>query len=280
MVLCLMAAAPRISRAVDTVETWDVGATDVDFYTAYDGLGLNRDQRTLASEITLGYGLIERLSAYLGAALNTDEAFTTGTGEVFLGLFGTPIDSEHIDLDFFLDFRLGGEGFSEFQIAPAVELNFDLAPDLQLWGMFINMSVPIYSQSFTNAENEEVEQTATHVETIIGTYITIARRHQLLLDFQMALRPMAPNGEQQVEIGSLGIGYNVFVCDSIELISEVRLDIPQDDEELSVGFILGLIATVPSRAPSRVEPATLSQAPRQRERTLANAPIGNPTPSL
>jgi hypothetical protein len=45
------------AQAADTVETWDVGATDVDFYLGFDGMGLDRYERTLSGEIMLGYNV-------------------------------------------------------------------------------------------------------------------------------------------------------------------------------------------------------------------------------
>ena len=229
---------------MDTVETWEPGATDLDFYTSYNGLGLARSERELGSEIMAGFGLVNGLSAYLGAALGTDEAFSQGSGEIFSGIFGTPIDSDHFDLDLFLDFRLGGTGFSEFQVTPAMELNFDLAPDQQRWGLYLVVATPVYGRTEGEADTATTE-VATHLETTLGTYVTIAERHQLLLDYEMAWRPMAGTDEQTIEEGTVGLGYNVFLTPALELITEVRFDIPQDDEGFAVGVMVGLIATIP-----------------------------------
>jgi hypothetical protein len=235
---------PQPAAAVDTVEIWEPGATNLDFYTNYNGLGLSRSERELGSEIMAGFGVINGLSAYLGAAMGADELFSQGSGEIFAGIYGTPFDSDHFDLDLFLDFRLGGAGLGEFQVAPAVELNFDVAPDLQLWGMYLVVAAPVYGRTVGEADATTTE-VATHLETTLGTYVTIAERHQILLDYEMAWRPMAAADETDIEVGSIGLGYNVFLTPALELITEVRFDIPQEDEAFSVGFMVGFIGTMP-----------------------------------
>jgi hypothetical protein len=233
------------AAAVDTVEVWAPGATDIDFYTGFGGFGLPRSERELSSELMAGFGLIDRLSAYLGANMATDERFAQGGGEVFLGLFGTPVQINHFDVDLFLDFRLGGEGFTEVQVTPAAEFNFDLAPNLELWGMYLMVALPMYQRA-TGQDGEITGGLGTHVETTVGTYLTLAKRHQLLVDYEMAWRPRPGAEEQTIEIGSLGLGYNVLLTPALELITEVRIDIPQGaDEAVSAGVMVGLIATMP-----------------------------------
>jgi hypothetical protein len=242
-VLCWV--APDVCEAVDTVEVWDVGATDIDFYTSYDGVGLQGRDRELSAELMAGFGLIEGLSAYLGAAMAIDQYFSQGGGEVFLGAFGTPVDTDHFDLDLFMDFRLGGETFTELQVSPAMELNFDLEPDLQKWGMYLMVAAPIYGHD-PDADGPDGRQPAAHVETTLGTYLTLGSRHQILLDYEMAWRPAPAVEEQAVEVGSIGLGYNVMLTDALELVSEVRCDVPQRGEEVAFGITLGIIAGMPS----------------------------------
>lgn len=244
LLFVLCSAAP--ARALDTVETWDVGATDLELYVGYDGFGLNRADRQLASNLVAGFGIIERLSAYLGATLSSDELFSEGAGEIGLGLFGTGLDTDHVDLDIFLDFALGGEGFKELQIAPALELNLDLAPDRQTWGVYVLVALPIYGRPIEGLQSGAGNEIATHIEATIGTYLSLGDRHQILVDYEMAFHPMARGEEASVEVGSVGLGYNVLLHDAIELITEVRLDIPAEGQVPSVGFMAGFIATLPS----------------------------------
>lgn len=240
--LCL----PCRGWAVDTIESFDVGATDLELYTGYDGFGLNRADRSLSSSLVAGFGIVDRVSATLGATLASDELFTQGSGEVAVGLFGTVVDTDHFDLDLTLDFALGGPEFTEFQVGPGLELNLDFAPDLERFGLFVLVTAPVYGRDAITNDGASGREVATHISTTIGAYLTIAGRHQVLLDYEMALHPMAVVDEAAVELGSVGVGYNVTVHDAIELITELRVDIPQADEAPSIGFVAGFIATLPS----------------------------------
>ena len=259
VVMAAVVLIPASATAVDTVETWDVGATDVDFYFGFDGVGLHRHERSLSGDLMLGYGIIERLSAYLGATLSADEYLSNGVGQVYLGGFGTPVETDHFDLDLFLDFRLGGEGFGELRIGPAMELNVDLVPDRERWGVFFVVGAPISNRTTTDAQGSENEETVVSVEATVGTYLTLGTRHQVLLDYTMAFHPMADDDE--IEVGSVGVGYNVEVHEAVELISEVRVDVPQEGERVAVGFVVGFIATLPS------------------QRTVAATTIASPSPA-
>lgn len=238
------------AEAVDTVETWDERAIDVDFYLGFDGLGPGELDRQLYGDLMIGYGIIDRFSTYLGTRLAGDEQLSNGAGEIYLGVFGTPLDTDHVDLDLFLDLRLGGDGFSEFQVVPALELNLDLAPDLECWGVYLVVGLPLYPRVAGDQGGTGEEGVALTVETVVGTYLTLGSRHQILLDFELAFHPMAAEGELTTEIGGVGLGYNVILNDAIELIVEVRFDIPQRDEELSVGLMAGMIATIPTAQPT------------------------------
>ena len=239
---------PCLVFGADTVETWDVGATDVDMYLGFDGIGHEEDLRSMFGDMMLGYGIIDGFSVYLGTTLQGHESMGSGTSNIYLGMFGTPLDTDHFDLDLFFDVSLGGESFEEFQIGPALELNFDLAPERQSWGVYLRAGIPVYGRSISNPEHPEsprVEPTF-HIATTLGTYYTIRQGHQVLLEFDTCFHPDTRDEDRSLDIGGLAFGYNVSICDSIELINQVYVDIPQQDETPSVGIMLGFIATLPS----------------------------------
>ena len=81
------------------------------------------------------------------------------------------------------------------------------------------------------------------VPAAIGAYVTFADVHQVLVQYD-AVVPVDPKPEDRdLEVGGMRLGYNLTVDESLELIHEVSLDIPQADEELGVGFSVGFIAT-------------------------------------
>jgi hypothetical protein len=234
------------ARAADTIETWGVGATDVDFYSGLDGVGLGRADGSIFGDIMLGYGLVEGLSAYVGQKVTGNTFFTGGQGATYLGLFGTPVDTQHFDLDLFLGFDLGGVGYSEFGVTPMVELNFDLDPNRLSWGAYVRAGFRLHGHNLSEDEENPKWETHTTLATVIGTYYTIARNHQLLLEFDFAWKRLRAQEEREIEIGGLALGYNVTLSDRIELINQVHLNIPQPGEIVSVGFMMGLIFTLPS----------------------------------
>jgi len=232
------------ARAADTVETWDVGATDVDFYGGFDGIGA--DERSLYGDIMLGYGLVERFSAYLGTTLSASDHLTDGNADVYLGIFGTPLDTDHVDLDLFLDVGAGGDGFDEFSLTPSTELNVDLKPDLGLWGLYLRAGAPIYGRLESGEDGAAEHHRAFDVELNPGTYLNLGAGHQILLEFDMAFHPKGGADEHTVDIGGVALGYNVVLTDPIELITQLYLDLPQAGERASVGVMVGFIATLPA----------------------------------
>jgi hypothetical protein len=247
-VLLMVLALAGTSRAADTVETWDVGATDVDFYLGFDGIGPDEDARAMYGDIMLGYGLIKGLSAYIGATLSANDHFADGNADVYLGVFGTPVDTDHFDLDLFLDVGAGGDGFDDFAVTPSTELNFDLDPEQGNWGLYLRAGVPLYGEPDEETPGEHVR--AFDVELNPGTYFTLGRGHQLLLEYDMSFHPRQEN--HVTHVGGVALGYNVVLADPIELINQVYVDIPQADETASVGLFTGIIVTMPSARRDRV----------------------------
>ena len=238
----------RPAAGADTVETWDIGATDVDFYVGFDGIGLEKYEKSVYGDIMLGYGLIDRFSAYVGAALQGNEFFADGEACIYLGIFGTPVETKHFDFDLFLDFAAGGKGMRDFQVAPALEINFDIDPDMRSWGLYLRTAFPVGGSeaSAPGGESSVDYDTVFHIEPVIGMYCTIAEKHQILLELDLAVHPLAGGDERTAEVGGFALGYNVTLCDAIEMINEVYVDIPQGREKPSLNIMTGLIATMPS----------------------------------
>jgi len=247
----LVSAAARLAAAphafcVDTVEIWDVGATDVDFYMGIDGLRNGRAERAVFGDIMLGYGLTDRLSAYLGTCMEGDGYLSNSATGLYFGLFGTALDSDHFDLDLFLD--ISGDGSGQLQLAPAIELNYDVAPDLAAWGAYLRAGSPIYGRSEPETENHD---SAQHFETTFGSYWTATESTQLLVEYDMVFHPNPAAGERDLEIGGIALGFNYYLGDEsgIELINQLTLDLPQGGESLSAGVMFGMIASLPTLTP-------------------------------
>lgn len=231
-------------RAADTTEPFDLGASNVDFYVGTDGLGLEQFATRLYLDAMLGYGLTPELSFYLGTRLHANAQFGDASGDLYTGLYGTPVDTEHVDLDLFFEgvMRLG----SSFSVAPGAEINFDMRPDQALFGAYLRVFFPIFGEtSGENVEGEGTSQVVVTTEATVGTYLTLGAHHMLHLEYDMVV-PFSPAADSpSYEVGGVALGYNVVVHEHIELINQVYLDIPQTGERGSIGLMVGLIATVP-----------------------------------
>ena len=254
LVIAVLATAALLltggeARAVDTLETFEVGATDLDFYQGFDGIGRQKGERSVFGELMLGYGLVDGLSAYLGASLEGNDQLARGAASLYLGIYGTPLDTDHVDLDVLMDVSSGGEGFRELQITPGMELNFDLVPDLALWGIFMRAGLPLHSRETAPAAGgaEARHELVVPLEVSLGTYFTPREGHQLLLEADAVFHADPAAGEEAVDVGGVALGYNACLsrdC-AIELVNQVYLDVPQGAEPLAMGVMTGFVATLP-----------------------------------
>ena len=245
----LLVAGPAL--AADTVETFDVGATDLEFYVGLDGVGPKQQDRTLSTEFVVGFGIVDGLSLYTTGALEANHRFVDGSAGLGVGLFGTPLDTDHFDIDLVLDVSAGGDHFTELAVAPMAEFNLDLDPEMGSWGLYVRAGAEIAGQP--TEQGDEAAGPAVAVLLNPGTYLTIAGRHQVLLEYDMAIAPRTADQEAGVDVGGLALGYNVTLADPFELVTQVAVDIPQEGEQAEVGFAVGFVATLPSPAQARAE---------------------------
>ncbi len=247
----LATVAPTSALAADTTEVFDVGATDFEAYLGFDGLGLGEYEKTIWAEVLLGLGVMESFSGYVAAAGESNEAFGNGGGSVCFGIFGTPVDTDHFDLDLFLD---AGHAPGEFALTPAVEINLDAEPDLALFGFYLRAEEALTGRDdsepddlSTPAVDESNEQYTLTPSTGLtaGAYWTLGEIHQLLLEYDMAFH----HEQGETELGAVALGYNLMIFEPLELITQLSFDIPNSGEDASLGLMVGLIGTMPSAAP-------------------------------
>lgn len=240
-VAAITAGAGR-ARAADTVETWEPGATDIDFYLGLDQL--RGTDRTMFADLMLGFGVLSRFSVYLGTTLEGDTGMTQGSADLHMGVFGTPIDTDHLDLDLFL----GVSGWRELELAPGMELNFDRDPAMRTWGVYLRAQLPVHGRS--GAASPAVpgmeRRPTVHIASTLGVYRTVATGHQLLLEYGMDFHPDPVAGQRRIEVGGIALGYNVVLHDRLELITQLYVDLPQANDSVDYGFTAGFIATLPS----------------------------------
>ena len=238
MLLIFMAVIFSGGRAYasDTLETWDVGATDVDFYVGFDGL--NASGGGSFGDIMLGYGIVERFSAYLGTTITSDEQLRDGATETYLGVFGTIVDTAFFDLDVCLQLASAS---GAFELAPAVELNVDADPAMKSWGGYTRIHFPVHGRREPSATM--APDVTYHIAFVLGLYRTIRDRHQILIEYALDLHPDAAPEQGGLELGAVSVGYNVQLSDSLELVSQVYADVAP---VVGFGVMTGFIASFPA----------------------------------
>lgn len=160
--LCVLATliAPSAARAIDTVEPFGAGVSDVELYVGGEGLG-RRGEAALVSSFQLGYGVTERVSAYVNGS---------ASGALRAGAYATALDTTHVDLDLFLDYGTTGDATGA---ASGVELNLDLGG----LGLFATAWAELHDP--------------LELEIVVGLVATVAEGHQLLLGCDPRARAVA-----------------------------------------------------------------------------------------
>lgn len=242
-VVLAVAGLSAIAHAADTVEAWDKGAADLDIYMLMEGVGHDVSSQAVAGDVMVGWGLADRFCAHLNTTMQADGNLMNGGTVLGIGVFGTPIESDHVDLDLFLDVRSGGEGMGALEVEPSFELNWDAAPDLAAWGFYLRSGLAVAGRE--NPDKASGHERYADIGMTVGSYWSLDARRQLLIEYDAAWHDHAGDAGSGFETGGLALGYNVFLHDTLELINQVRVDLPQDDERTGVGFMVGLIATLP-----------------------------------
>jgi hypothetical protein len=239
-VLCLLIIlCAGDARAVSPVDTYNLGPSYLSAALGYHGLGLDAEEGLFSADLTLGYGIVDRFSAYAGVEATASGSLGDPAGAFALGIIGTPLDSDHVDLDLFLEAGASGPDAAAFNLKPGLELNLDLRPDRTCMGLFFVVWETLTARDASEAGEEEAFEFAPRLGLEAAAYLTVAHGHQLFLVFDLLARHQPAADERATELGGITLGYNVMLNDEVELINELHVDIPQEDEVASVGLRVG-----------------------------------------
>ena len=239
------------ANAADTVETFPLGARDFEFFTGAQGIGRGPTDTEFFSETLAGFGIAPRLSGYLAAAGQANGYFEEGGGRISFGLFGTAFESEHFDRDISLH-----TGFDDgaYWMAPALEMNFDAAQDLEAWGCYLRVNGHLAGRgnaltalqgSLAEGKSHGEGDFAPHTELTVGAYWSVTKESQILVESDYSYRFDPSEGERAVEVGSIALGYNfILLAGAVEWVNQLSFDIPEGDEGMAFGITTGVIATL------------------------------------
>ena len=222
--------------AGDTIELLDHGVVEI-----APTIGLNSLHKDWkpgwTSDINVGYGVADFMTISTTIALDTTDAFRDSIPGVSFQLLFTPLDTEIFDVDFFVDF--GWQGV--YTMAPGLEFNVDSSNDMSGFGAYLRTIFPMYSGP--DPENGETVTDFAFALTI-GLYYTIMEDNQLFLEGGLDIPNMAKKLGDRSTNGYVSLGYNVEVFENFEIVSEVKINIPDGgdpvDAEMTVGAIIDL----------------------------------------
>ena len=227
----MLFVAPASVLALDSTETFPEGEMDLEFFLGLHGLKGGRHFDGLEFETSLNYGVIDRFSIYGRGQVGSDGDFDAVSGGAAFGIIGNPLDTDHFDFDLMLEF-----GFGDFGLAliPSVELNFDLKPDLRLWGVYIRIEQILGADMDAGGSGFQAFSAVT-----AGTYWTIKDGHKLLAEYDMQFANNPAAGERVVDVGRVALGYNVGIGSNVDMINEIHCDVPQSGEKPAFCFSVG-----------------------------------------
>ncbi|MBD3370394.1 hypothetical protein GF402_08555 [Candidatus Fermentibacteria bacterium] len=225
MVVGFLIGFAATATCLDTTEPFDPGDSDWEMYSAMSGLGDNggAGQREMQFECLIGAGITPAFSASFSYA-HSENGYLAPTGdEIGLGLFVTAAEGEDAALDVFGSVATGGS------IAFGSELNLYLGhAGAQL----------IIEESFVNDPAEPQSTASSTLLSPMVHYRPSGGSMELLAALDVAY------SEEETETGPVSGGVNVLLSESVELITQLAVEIPGEGEETTFGLACGFVATL------------------------------------
>ncbi len=234
------------AQAADTLEKFDSGATDLEVIFCAGGFGSWAGSEAVGGNLVAGYGLSDRLSIYSGALLEAADGFASLYGGYSLGVYGTPLETDHFDLDMIMGIK-GSKDLGDLALTPGIEINLDRHPEMMSFGLYVDVFLLIRPVDDSEAEGEYSSwRGSLDIPCTTGIYYTLAENHQLLLAHDLYLADTLKNSSVAGSV--LALGYNVVLTDEIELISEFSVGLTDGERWgwgcTGLGFSIGVILTL------------------------------------
>ena len=189
------------------------------------------------SKVVLGKGLSPFISAYMGMQLQGTRYLSYGWSGLFMGAISKLYSHNYFSFDMNLEAGLYYNNL--FYAAPGIEFNFDLAPDQQFMGFYMDVI-----ETITGADIDDsvrVYRFTPETELDFGYYISLVEGQQLHIRFDQRFRHNPAFGERKYEIEALRVGYNMMMNDGFQIQTEFEYQIPMKREKNRYGFRVGLV---------------------------------------
>ena len=232
IILLLVICSSTAAFALDTTEPYKIGLSDYEMYANSSGLGLQDKDRAYGFQNLMVVGLTDKFSASFSYTLEADQ-YLNSSGDGFgIGMFYNIIDSDSFDFDVYSGIGTGGG------ITVGTELNYDMSD----FGVQLRLDECF---NYNSAADDGSDEMLVNTAFTPLVYYSLNDKTQLLAAVDFSLPNNAPPGARSYDIGAFAAGLNIMVTSSIELITEVNVDIPQNDEEVSYGLMIGFLAALP-----------------------------------
>lgn len=235
-VFAFLLSISQNAYSINTVETYNPqsGYFSIDFGISEMQPKLNASK--VKSKVILGKGLNPFISAYMGMQLQGTRYLSYGWSGLFMGAISKLYSHNHFSFDLTLEAGL----FSDlFYAAPGIEINFDMAPDQQFMGVYLDLIENITGADID--DSNRVFRFTPETELNFGYYISLIEGQQLHIRFDQRFRHNPAFGERKYEIEALRLGYNMMMTDGFQIQTEIEYQIPMRSEKNRYGFRVGLV---------------------------------------
>jgi hypothetical protein len=207
-------------------------------------LGAGRVGAGVFGDLQVGYGVADRLSAYLGVTLQANGFLADAAPGLRLGAFTTLIDTDHFDLDLLLEFGGDGPGFSRVHVLPGTELNLDFDTALGRVGLYLRGGLRVAGQQIAGVAAPAYE-TTLQLQLTPGLSWSPREGHRLLVETGGLVHFACSEAPRHWEHAGVALGYNRVLSPQLELITQVSLTPRLEGGSPVFGVLAGFIATVP-----------------------------------
>ncbi|MBQ9394746.1 MAG: hypothetical protein IJU23_04415 [Proteobacteria bacterium] len=226
--------SPLSAFAGDTTEPLDPGTIELAPSFTIDNL--HDGKPNIGSEFAIAVGAFEGFTVTGIVGFSSSDGLAGGTISGGVNATYGAVDTDHFDFDVMLDF-----GYDDgYYVTPSFEFNYDLEPDLALWGLYLRAGLPItggYDEEKLANLGEDGDTADAAVadvglELTLGTYVTFGEIFQVLIEGGFTVENLAGKlGDTGIVDPFISIGFNTQVNDNFELITEFKANLPAPDED-------------------------------------------------
>ncbi len=234
--------------AADTIEPFGPGLSDLEAYVhILENPGGGETGRAVLAETISGYGFTPRLSGAFGVSWEGVPGQSSSTTALAGTLFGTLVDTPHVDLDAYLGAGAPLDGSRTIEAVPGLEINLDFGPDQAVAGAYLRVEWPLgVPVSSGDARTARPGRIPAEVTCLVGAYVTLGEGHQLLVELPAGVSLEHGILRADAIPGEIVVGYNARVAGAVELITQVAVEWASVETQglaASSGVMLGVIVT-------------------------------------